>query len=226
MASDFNESVSIEVDWKSTEKKLKKLSDVAKNGFNKGLKVALNETIDPDGGKNMKKFALEQMRKQYTVKTTRLDRNGKVQLERATLSKLSASVYTKGRPNSLTYFHYRRHKNSQGRKKGTGAPAKAKVFVQSSLNTIPRAFVAKMPNGHIGMFERNGGKHHPKRGRYSTEKYKNVKSREKLKQFLGPGTSQMLWNEDVSQAIEKELENRFDKAVDIAIDKIIQKAMK
>ena len=224
MASDFNESVSIEVDWKSTEKKLKKLSDVTKNGFNKGLKAALNETVAPDGGKRMDKFALLKMREQYTVKTTRIAKNNKVMVERATLSKLSASVYTKGRPNALTYFkHSPTAKASakaalkEGRKAGKKARNKGRTkaglvraqnFKRGSLRTIPKAFVATMPNGHYGIFKRRG------------------KSRKNLKQFFGPGTSQMLWNEKVSQAIKKELENRFDKAIDKAIDKIIQKAMK
>jgi len=243
MSGNFNESVSIDVDWKSIEEKLKKLNDVAKNGFDKGLKETLNEVISPSGGEDMKKFALKKMRDIYTIKTRRLDKNGKVQTEKATQSKLSASVYTMGRPNSLTYFSHSPTEKSVKKKgrKNVGV-TKAHCFQKKNLVTIPKAFVATMQNGHYGMFRNLTSESRivPKSGTYAGKKYKRNRRRNDgtmaiagqpyervgMKQLYGPGTSQMLYHKDVSQSIIKEMEDRFDKAVDKAIDKVIQKAMK
>lgn len=205
MANDFREGIRLEVDWKDAERTLKKLDNIVKNGFNKGLRETLNQIVIPKDEPSMREVAYEEMKKVYAVKTSRLQKNGKIELEKATVSKLSAAVITRGRPNSLTYFSY----SPLRRPKKRGYTMEAQVLQRGNRSPLlPKAFLMTSKNGHMGIYSRPGPK-----------KYK-------FRQYFGPGTSQMLYKKEVQENIEKEMLNRFDTAVVKAIDKVMDKAMK
>ena len=196
-----NNGVYIEIDYAEIEKKLKKLENIPK-ASKKALKNTLNMVVKPKSKKNMKDFSMEELQKEYTIKKSKV--KSRVEIKKATISRLSASVETRDRPMGLTYFKTRTHKKPV--KKGS-APAKAQVKKSGSLKQIPKAFIATMPNGHKGVF------------------WRISKKRTKLKQGFGPGASQMLANEKVKTNIANEMSRRFNEEFDKEIEKIINDTM-
>lgn len=200
-STEFNQSVDIQIDSKETEKQLKKIEQLGKEG-DKILKTTLNETVKPSSGQNMKDFSADKIQKTYIVKKKVKSR---IKIVKASLRKLSASVETQGRPNALPYFKIRAHQKPV--RKGS-APAKAQVMKDGSLKPIDKAFVATMKNGHKGVWQRL------------------TKKREPLKQLYGPGASQMLANKKVTSDMEKEMEKRFEKEVEKEAGKVFAKVFK
>lgn len=195
MAEDFNEGISIGIDWEEVKNKLKVLDGI-KKGSVRALNMALNETI-----KGVKTDAKREMAKRYDMKIKTAA--GELTVKKSNFSTLTASVNTKGRPQPLANFFIKEHKTPP--KKGT-APAKARVFKRGRRKPIPKAFVGIGKDGRKGIFRRVGA------------------DRDKLEQFYGPGASQMLANEISIKEVDKKAKERFDKAFERAVSQVIRKA--
>ncbi len=205
------EFIDIDIDWDEVEKKLDKLKEPSK--MKKALNMALNECI-----KGAKTDAGNEIEKNYTVKKKKdITRNLKTVL--STTKTLTASVETKGRPLALTKSKFR--KNT----KRLTAFANPKT---SSSGGRTGGFVAVMDSGHKGIFVREGKFEHTTKSKkkYAEERAKTKKGIQHIRQLFGPGTSQMLANDDITKELCESIRERFEKSLDRAIEQMLREEMK
>lgn len=81
-----------------------------------------------------------------------------------------------------------------------GVAASGHVLKATSPYQFERAFVAKMRNGHIGIFERTGGM--------------TSHGKDEIEELFGPSVPQMLGSEDVEKALVDEAMQSFEKDLD------------
>lgn len=81
-----------------------------------------------------------------------------------------------------------------------GTSAFGHVLKSTSPHQFQFAFVAKMNNGHIGIFERTGGM--------------TSNSKDELEELYGPSVPQMLGNQEVAEKLTDEAMKSFEKNLD------------
>lgn len=156
------------------------------------LKKLINDTA-----KSAKKESAARTREVYVVKTGAFNKSMK--MENATQRNLQAMIYTEGSQQPL--YEFKRRKNS-GKK-----AARAQVLTTGTLKELVlkggedngkdlKAFVQKMKNGNIGIFQRMT---RAERSASSSTK------RNAIKQLYGISIPQMVENEKVYSKIEKDI---------------------
>ena len=205
------EFVDIDIDWGEVEKKLNKFLKVP-DKMSKALNMALNETI-----KGAKTEAGKKIKENYTVKR-KGDITGNLKAVLSTKRTLMASVETRGRPLALTKSKFR--KNT----KRLTAFANPKAL---SPGGRTGGFAAVMDSGHMGIFVRTGRFEHTTSSNKeeSKKRAKTKKGIEPLRQLFGPGTSQMLANDDITKEIAEKVKERFEKSLDRAIEQVLRQEM-
>jgi hypothetical protein len=144
---------------------------------------ALNKTAD-----QAKTRASREIRKAgYNLKAA--DVKAAINVKRASAGNLTASVVAKGRPIPLIKF--------EARATGQGVS----VRVQKGRKLIAHAFIATMPNGHRGVFERVNKTHVKYKGQWRKDL--------PIKQLFGPGIPDALANEIVQGTLRQFIEERF-----------------
>lgn len=201
------EFVDIDIDWEEVEKKLNKFLKVP-DKINKALNMALNEAI-----KGAKTEAGNKIKENYTVKK-KSDITGNLKTVLSTRQTLTASVETRGRPLALTKSKFR--KNT----KRLTAFANPKA---SSSGGRTGGFVAVMNSGHKGIFVRTNVFEHTTSSnkKQAKKRAKTKKGIEPIRQLFGPGTSQMLANDDITKEIAESVKERFEKSLDRAIEWVL-----
>jgi len=201
--------INVDIDWKEAEKKLKESLGTPEK-MNKALRMALNETVR--GGKT---DAGNAAKKNYTVEKKKIITD-EIKTEKAKGRNLTASVITRGRPLALTKSYYRKNE------KKLTAFANPK---KTSSGGFTGGFVSALDSGHVGIFKRYGEfKHNTKsKKEYAKKRAKSRKGIQQIKQLFGPGTSQMLASDEITEEVVKDIEKRFDKAFDRAINRVIAK---
>ncbi len=209
MAEDY---VDIDIDWEEVKRKLESVLGNP-DKYNKALNMALNEAI-----KGAKTDAGNEIAKNYTVKK-KGDITGNLKAVLSTKQTLTASVETKGRPLSLTKSKFR--KNT----KRLTAFANPKT---SSSGGRTGGFAAVMNSGHQGIFARTGTFEHMTKSdkEYAKVRAKSKKGIESVRELFGPGTSQMLANDDITQEIAEKTKERFEKSIDRAIEQVLRQEMR
>ena len=81
-----------------------------------------------------------------------------------------------------------------------GAAAYGHVLKSTSPKQFQNAFVAKMANGHIGIFERTGGM--------------TGNDLDEIEELYGPSVPQMLGNQEVAEQLTGEAMESFEKNLD------------
>lgn len=188
------------------------------------MKTALNKTAKDARGQ-----LVEKARKTYMVKAGAFNKSMK--LKRATKNHLTATLHSRGKPIALRGFAYTKHNLT------TGDPAAAHQI--RGRRNVPlvvdglKAFYARMPQGHTGIFVRIPGsvtkhgwekgengkwrrtdrrlhrKHNPK---------EELKPREQIKQKYGSSIPVMLGGtrvyDETKPQIEKNLQSKLENYVD------------
>lgn len=88
-----------------------------------------------------------------------------------------------------------------------GVAAAGHVLKSTSPYRFDSAFVARMRNGHVGIFERTGGM--------------TSNSKDELEELFGPSVPQMVGNEAVQQALVEEAMKKFDERLSHEVDVIL-----
>lgn len=214
--------IEIEIDSSDIEKKLEVLKDI-KKGTPAVLKKSMNETL-----KEMKPAAAGIIRDTYTIKVGEINKHLDIK-DRATLSKLSVSLRSTGRPRSAVKFKHR--KNTSPGRKG-GSPAFLQVERSSGGNLLSggdghsTAFVATMASGRKGLFQRTGKvadssvREHAARVK-NVSKYNRRANREVLSQVWSPGIMQMLNNRVTREEVQDHFAELFNKKLDANINKML-----
>lgn len=117
----------------------------------KAIVRALNRTAD-----NVRAEAVRRIRETYTLKAGTV--RGQMSISRAWSGKLEAAVSANGRPIPLYEF------SARWTPRMAGASFAVKRGQRKSL---PNTFIATMPSGHKGVFERRGTKRLPIDEKYS-----------------------------------------------------------
>lgn len=77
------------------------------------------------------------------------------------------------------------------------ADTRGHALKSTSPYHFAHAFVARMPGGHIGIFERTGGE--------------TSKGKDEIREFLSPAVPQMVGNQEVAEKLAKESMETFEK---------------
>jgi hypothetical protein len=151
----------------------------------KAMMRAINRAVA--GGKT---DAIEQICTEYAIKPSDVKKTIKVIMAKP--GKLEAKIISIGSPLPLMKFRVNPKKPSRSRKVVAGVKFSTKA-------SLPHAFIQKMSNGHVGVFERKAGK--------GGERVKRLP----IKQLYAPSFPQMLGNDEVLKYIEMKAHYRLDK---------------
>lgn len=135
----------------------------------------------------------------YNVRAAQVRKSFRV--ASASRDRLAASASSTGRNVSLIHFGARPGKPG-GRRPRRGVS----VSVMSGRKIIPGSFVARMPNGGVGVFRRKEGA-----------------GRLPIRKLVGPSVPQMLDHEDVQPGLESGAHERFNKTLDHELDRYFQR---
>lgn len=105
----------------------------------------------------------------------------------------AAKVIVSGRPVALGKYSHK-PKRTMGGKTKNGV----RINVAGKEVHFRHAFVAKMPTGHIGIFERVRGN-------------KTRSGKEQLKEFFGPSIPQLAGRKNIEKVITEKAQERFNK---------------
>lgn len=95
-----------------------------------------------------------------------------------------------------------------------GVAARGHQLGSTSPTVLEGAFVAKMPNGHIGIFRRIAA--------FKGHDGRMERDGSKLQEIMGGSVAQMLENEEVSAALEREAKEVFDAEIDKQVQKKLE----
>lgn len=164
------------------------------NGAPKAINNALNRTID-----GVRTDVARKITKMYDIKMT--DVRAGMKVRKSTMATLRASVNGAGSPIPLIKFRVTPNKPGY---QAPGTVLRASVK-RSGGKPIPDAFVAKMSNGHIGVFERSG------------------KASKPIEQLYGPAIPQMMNEANIQKEVMTGAESRFEKRLDHEIAYLLGK---
>ena len=88
-----------------------------------------------------------------------------------------------------------------------GVAAAGHQLVSTSPTTFSRAFVAQMKSGHIGIFERTGGK--------------TPTGDAEIRELMGSSVPQMLGNEEVLESLAEKTMAKMDERLEHEVNRIL-----
>lgn len=154
---------------------------IALSGIPGGAETAVCRAINRavDRGKTQ---TVREICSQYNIKPSQV--RSHMRVLRATRANLSAVILQTGSPLELMIFA--RKPKKPPKQKGVEVSARTKVVAGvhfGVFKTLPHVFVAKMSNGHIGIYSRKGTKTLPIEQKYTTsvpQMMKNAKVMDRL----------------------------------------------
>lgn len=152
--------------------------------------------------------AIKNLREGYHVRAG--DIRSTIRLSKASPSRLSAEINSKGSAIRLIKFKVN-PKTVNARRR---TPVRVGV-AKGGQSVIKAGFIARMPNGSTGVFERTGKFKTARAGRYAGRK------REMIEQKFGPSVPQMLGNKTVVKEISERATEMLDKRLDHEINQIL-----
>lgn len=196
----------INVDIRVNEAQLNDIEKKLGNLKNKAPTVLCN-AINRAVGK-AKTEAKDAAKEEYFITKGNIEKT--LRVTRASRSKLSAELTSRGGPIALTKFKVSPQRAVKRTKRGKPSPStyKAGVKRDSGLKPLsgnPKAFYATMGSGHNGIMERVSSRRLP------------------LKQLYGPAVPSMIKNEEVIERIQKEATETLEKRIDAEINNILQR---
>lgn len=188
--------ISIE-NLKEVQKQLKNIEKRTPYAIQKGVNKVATTT---------KRRLREELKKTYTLKDAKFNKT--VNIKRATLQDLTASMLYKGGPTSMMHFNVSprsRSVNKKGRKAASAQIKKAnskKQFVQKSGGKTYKAFVANLANGNLLMATRTPGN--------------------KIKTFYSASYPKMVENEKVYDVVEPEMQKMLKEHIEQQLERYMR----
>lgn len=171
------------------------------------MPVALSRSINR-AVSSAKTAAVKQVRNEYTAKAG--DINKTIKVKRANPSKLEAQIFSSGASLPLSSFKVSPKTVNPRRRK----PLNVEVR-RGGGGSLGAAFMARMPNGKVGVFERTGKFSIASRGAHSG------KRRENIEQKFGPSVPVMLNADSVTEAVELRAIEVLDQRLPHEINRIL-----
>lgn len=164
-----------------------------------------------DGVTTGRKVASQEIRKVWNIKAARINKELR-KLKAPTTADLTGIIRAKGQPISLVHFgakHVRGRTTTTGTKSTRSKRAKKTggVFVQikrGRKTRLPHAFIATMPNRHIGVMERLG------------------KSRLKIQSKSSVTIATMFNQRRVMLPTLKQIDDRMNKRLDHHLNRLLR----
>ena len=174
----------------------------------------------------------KEMQGTYTEKSAKLKKN--IEIQKASHSNPIAVIKVTGKPQPAIYFHH-----SKGGKGG----AKLQILKERPFDAViskkkegdteePRkAFLAQMPSGHKGIFQRVAGDYMEKSPRLSKPNVKpNTKHTERIKELLSPSPVKMAkkiyGDNGLLERTKPEMEGSFQKYLEQQVGLVFHKKKK
>ncbi|MDR3414208.1 MAG: phage tail protein [Formivibrio sp.] len=177
--------INVQVD---IDRAISKLAHVPSEVQDKALPRALNKTAS-----QAKVQASREIRNAgYGLKVSEIKKA--IAIRRANRSDLVASVYASGRPIALINYNARQTK------------AGVTVSVKNGRKLIRGAFIATMPSGHTGVYERVGSGH-KKVMHNGAAQWRGLP----IKELFGPSIPSAFMNETVQNALVTAIRERFPR---------------
>lgn len=126
----------------------------------------------------------------YNIKASAIRRSFRI--ERATPSRLAVTLRATGAPVPLINY------GAVQTKKGVN------VRVKNGSDTFRHAFIATMPNGHKGVFERKGTEH-----KRVTKGGRSYESGLPIRELYGPSIPDALTNDAVQKALAQTIASKY-----------------
>lgn len=126
----------------------------------------------------------------YNIKASAIKKS--FSIKRASAGNLIVTLRATGRPIGLINYGARQTKSG------------VSVQVKTGRKVLRHAFVATMPSGHNGVFERTGKQH-----RTVMKNGKRVRTGLPIKELFGPSIPQSLANDAVEKAIMAKIREKF-----------------
>lgn len=152
--------------------------------------------------------AIKNLRDGYHVKAG--DIRSTIRISKASPSRLSAEINSKG--SAIRLIKFKVNPQTVNAKRRT--PVRVGV-AKGGQSVIKAGFIARMPNGTKGVFERTGKFKTARAGRYAGRK------REMIEQKFGPSVPQMLGNKTIVKEISERATEMLDKRLDHEINRIL-----
>ena len=181
------------------------------NGLQKESNAILKKAIN-DTAKQSRKSLASEAKQTYAVKVSGFNKS--MTIKNATVSKLEATIKSKGEAMELGQY------KAQPFRVATGASRpkqiKAKVLTQSSMKSLIsgdiKAFVAKFKSGKVAVVERD-----------ESRRMKSNPKKAFLKKLLSPSIPQILGNEKkVYGKVEPEIENLLSENIRRELQKVME----
>lgn len=164
-------------------------------GVPKGAERALSNALNR-GLSKVKTGATKRVKEVYTVQTGALSAATKIRVQNASTGNLVGQVSFSGVKIALYKF------SVTPKVPGTGSRVFATVK-RGEGGTFEEAFIATMQSGHTGVFEREGPKRFP------------------IEEKMGLSAAQMVGNEKVIEAVEKEAQETVNERIEHEIERLL-----
>ena len=164
-------------------------------GVPKGAERAFSNAINR-GLSHTKTQAFKQVKQVYAVKQGDLDAATKTRVEKVSTGNLAGYISFSGVKIPLYKF------NVSPKEPGTGRKVRAGVM-QGGGAVFDDAFIARMSNGHTGIFERVTSKRFP------------------IEEKMGLSAAQMVARENIIDKLTEEAQEKVDERLKHEIDRIL-----
>lgn len=191
-------------------------------GIEKAVRSAMSKAV-----KRLQKANVSAVRKRYAISATNIRENENVQVTYSYDSGVQAFVCFSGR--RIPLFRFDGASPSQPTRDTSaklpvmagadrwrmmypGVAASGHALKETSPYRFKHAFVARMPNGHVGIFERTGGM--------------TSNDKDEIEELFGPSVPQMLGSEAVEKTLAEEAMQSFERDLDRSVLAILSGYMR
>lgn len=179
------------------------------------MKTAVNETA-----KDTRKSLVDRARRTYMVKAGAFNKSMK--LKKATKSSLTATLHSTGKPIPLRGFSYVKH-NVASREPAKAHQLRGRRNAPLVVDGM-KAFYARMPTGHTGLFHRVEGSAMQRRGTQTVRgKKRELKPREKIVEKFGSSIPVMIGGTRVYDKTKPRIEKSLQQKLENYTDQVLRR---
>lgn len=167
------------------------------------LSRAINRAVS-----SAKTEAVRTVRKEYTAKAGKINKT--IRITRSKPGALTATIFSSGAAIPLSEFKVSPKTVNPRRRTALSVEVR-----RGAKATLDRAFMARMPNGKVGVFERTGT------FRIATKGSHKGQRREDIDQKFGPAVPMMLNADSVTSAVQRRAEEQLEARLPHEINRIL-----
>lgn len=190
--------IRVELAGQEALNRAEKLLSNIPGGVEKAVRSAMSRTVS-----GLRANTVKAARERYDIKAGDVRTNEAVRVRYSYQNGVQADILFSGKRIPLHRFG-----GSAPKVPTPGQAARGHVLKSTSPTRFLSAFVAQMKSGHIGIFERTGGK--------------NSAGRDEIRELISPSVPQMLGSEQVTERLDKIAAERFSKEFEHAVDAILK----